>query len=98
MTNTAVRTWNPARTHATVTVTLDDGSTYTASGARAQRAAAALIVAHGNAPAKLQLRSDEDRAHAEAYRLLTRSTLTHAGHTFAVDPARLAICLPVEDR
>ena len=93
---TALRTWNGRK--ATVTVTLPDGSTLTAGGARAERAAAVVVSRDSAAtPYRLALRSDPMAAATEAARKRTATSMVHAGHRFDIDPSEYAEAILVVD-
>lgn len=101
---TAIRTWNKARTKATLTVTFPDGRTATAGGNRAARAEAVILYAYTaeDEPGLLGCRQDLAAAQKEAHRLTTATSARvrspfGADYTRPIIPAHYAEAIPVVD-
>lgn len=102
---TATRTWNKARTKATITITFEDGRTQNVGGNRAARAACIIVAEHaaGESVGFYGARADLHAAEREAENLRTatsrstRGRYGQPGEAWAVTPWNVAEVVAVTE-
>jgi hypothetical protein len=93
---TATRTWKGDT--ALLTITFPDGTSTTAGGKRAARAAAVIVAAEGDKPLTFRgARGSLAAAQTEVHRMLTATTMRHGGATLTFPPSREAYAVPVTE-